>query len=515
VLALVTQPLQGRSPDPFRLEAVLNPMAQVLLGRNVVRKIPANSALLAFLLALLALNGFHAAETLGCGGDYDTPLESLFADDQPLSPAAIEKFRAKGYAGLDELFELRKQLTDRRRDCRGKTGVSKHASLTKRLARLDSVIDQVGGQRYCSSSRLFWHTDLAKALVASKQAKKPVLSLRMLGNLTDEYSCANSRFFRTTLYANQAIAKQLREHFVLHWKTVRPVPRITIDFGDGRQLERTLTGNSAHYVLDEAGRPLDCLPGLYGPGAFTQWLNRAESLFKTLAEYEPSPQRTALLVDYHQQRNRALGFRLQGEMARVDPSFELALASRSKNVRPKNAKQKAAPRAEAAAMVAVSKSLGEVPILKLAFGSDAIDQFEERMNADLWQKLAAVHAGSERLDRASIELIRSENPTAADAGGYPTALKSAAADPILRLLHNLQRSILLDTVRNEYVLHRKIHDWFVAGKSTGNAEELNRRVYAELFLTPDTDPWLGLSPKGVYTALENAGLKLEKQLSAN
>lgn len=53
----------------------------------------------------------------------------------------------------------------------------------------------------------------------------------------------------------------LRQSFVLHWESVRPVPKVTIDFGDGRRIERTLTGNSVHVVLDSYGHPVDALPG--------------------------------------------------------------------------------------------------------------------------------------------------------------------------------------------------------------------------------------------------------------
>ena len=35
---------------------------------------------------------------------------------------------------------------------------------------------------------------------------------------------------------------------------------------------------------------------------------------------------------------------------------------------------------------------------------------------------------------------------------------------------------------------------------------LNERVYAELFLTPSSDPWLGLLPPDTYTALEEDGV---------
>src|SRR5262249_11081464 len=108
--------------------------------------------------------------------------------------------------------------------------------------RLRLALDEVSGQRDCHASRLFWYTDLEQAKRAAKQEGKPILSLRLLGKLTDEYSCANSRFFRTTPYSNAEISKALGDRFILHWKSVRPVPKVTIDFGDGRKLERTLTG---------------------------------------------------------------------------------------------------------------------------------------------------------------------------------------------------------------------------------------------------------------------------------
>ena len=58
---------------------------------------------------------------------------------------------------------------------------------------------------------------------------------------------------------------------------MRPAPRVTVDFGDGRRLERTLTGNSVHYVLSPDGRPIDALPGLYAPRAFLAGLAEAEA----------------------------------------------------------------------------------------------------------------------------------------------------------------------------------------------------------------------------------------------
>jgi len=62
------------------------------------------------------------------------------------------------------------------------------------------------------------------------------LSLRLLGRLDEDLSCANSRFFRISLYLNTEVSKLLRDRFILYWQSVRPAPRVTIDFGGGRKL---------------------------------------------------------------------------------------------------------------------------------------------------------------------------------------------------------------------------------------------------------------------------------------
>ena len=130
----------------------------------------------------------------------------------------------------------------------------------------DAALDAVCAQHDCAASHLYWYTDLAAARAEAERTGKPILSLRLLGRLDEELSCANSRFFRAVLYPDPQIAGLLRDRFVLHWESVRPVPKVTIDFGDGRRLVGTVTGNSIHYVLDSHGRLVDGLPGLNGPG---------------------------------------------------------------------------------------------------------------------------------------------------------------------------------------------------------------------------------------------------------
>lgn len=383
------------------------------------------------------------------------------ANDPVKVERAIAALREMGPDGLEQALALRDEWLS----SRGKTSIASPeivaAELRQRepaFGRLEAAIDRIAGQRYATVSRLYWYTDLEKAKQAARASGKPILSLRMLGKLTDEFSCANSRFFRTTLYANQEIAKRLGERFVLHWKSVRPVPRVTIDLGDGRKLKRTLTGNSAHYALTADGTPLDVLPGLYGPRPFLAWIDDAEQLHAEVASVS-GDERGRTLRSYHARRATKLDNDWQTDLAAIGGS-EAKLPSDARH--------------------------------PAAFGDT------------LWQRIAQLARHQVELDFASRRIIRDENPAAARAGAL-SVTKRIVEDPILRLVRTLQETIAIDSVRNEYTLHRRIHDWFADGQIDGDAEALNERVYAELFLTPSSDPWLGLAP-ATYTALSNGGV---------
>ena len=80
---------------------------------------------------------------------------------------------------------------------------------------------------------------------------------------------------------------------------------------------------------------------------------------------------------------------------------------------------------------------------------------------EVWQKIAARHGQDATLDKGSLLLIREHNPTALEAA--PVArTKAEVENPLLRIVANLQNSIALDTVRNEYLYHTRIHEWFAA-----------------------------------------------------
>jgi len=165
------------------------------------------------------------------------------------------------------------------------------------------------------------------------------------------------------------------------------------------------------------------------------------------------------------------------------------------------------PPAQAASRVALSKSRIESPILRSAFLDPLLnhDQLDKATDDSKWTKIAALHAASSRLDDSSKALMRAKTPNPMPASRI-TESKRQIESPLLRALGNLERSIAEDTVRNEYLLHSRIHEWFAKGLPSDDVDKLNSRVYAELFLTPDSDPWLGLVPADTCTALENDGL---------
>lgn len=158
------------------------------------------------------------------------------------------------------------------------------------------AIDREAGQKDAAKSGLFWYTDLGEAVAAAKAGGKPILSLRLLGRLDEELSCANSRFFRKTLYVDPKVIDLLKRRFVLHWESVRPVPLVTIDYGDGRKVTRTLTGNSIHYLLAPDGRLVDGLPGLIDAATFEREL----TAFADLVQGQPTLDDKRLAAYYYQ-----------------------------------------------------------------------------------------------------------------------------------------------------------------------------------------------------------------------
>ncbi|HWP06990.1 MAG TPA: hypothetical protein VNN72_14655, partial [Polyangiaceae bacterium] len=136
-----------------------------------------------------------AASLAGCskGGGHDPGASVPVA--VPQQPSA--KLEALARRALDD-FSLADEL--RAEGPLGLDALLSQATQAGRLdAALDPLIDRVAGQRYARYSGLYWYTDLDAAVERAEADHKPILSLRLLGDLRDDLSCANSRYFRVVL----------------------------------------------------------------------------------------------------------------------------------------------------------------------------------------------------------------------------------------------------------------------------------------------------------------------------
>src|SRR5260221_3361486 len=143
-----------------------------------------------FALAVVAGLGFAAASLTPPALSGSLSQEAVSENSYTSAPA-IAALRAEGPAGLQALLEAHATLIHER-ETNGNYQLSPESQAA--WERLRTALDKVGGQRDCNASRLYWYTNLEQAKAAAKASGKPILSLRLLGRLDEEYSCANSRF---------------------------------------------------------------------------------------------------------------------------------------------------------------------------------------------------------------------------------------------------------------------------------------------------------------------------------
>ena len=447
------------------------------------------------LLVAVALATAAPGKSAGTSGD--RPLEALARAaaeaDGANAKRAIEALREAGPDGLAALMAAHRKPINAALDSARRDG--SRPSLPPRLRR---ALDRVAAQKDAWASGLYWYRDLDRARAAAERLDRPILSLRMLGRLDRDRSCANSRFFRTALYPDPKVNELLREKFVLHWHSVRDVPKITIEMGDGRRIERTITGNSAHYVLDAEGRPVDVLPGLYAAATFHRLLRRAHAIAQYLEKHKAA-KRVEQLRAYHRRWERELRVQWTRALDRIGAADGDAEAPEGQAVG-------ADPRrgdAAAAGDRAPTKRAVQRPMLR------ALDlaTLRERTGEPEWRRLGEAFAERATLGLPSRAVMRMKiagRDGRAAEDPSPSRRHTAFAEIVARF----ERSIAEDTARNEYRLHREVHEGFRSGNLARlSPEELDEHVYAELFLMPLDDPWLGLAPARTYSGLDGRGLE--------
>lgn len=410
------------------------------------------------------------------------------AGEERSAPTAeqIKAWRAEGPAAVDRLMAERERLIAAAEKIPGKEWYTladefviqneAERSAWKRVQAINDTIDTVAKAKYSHQSGLYWHTDETEAMRVAKEQGKPILALRLLGNLDEELSCANSRYFRILLYPDESVRKLLHDKFVLTWKSVRPVPKITIDFGDGRKVERTITGNSVHYVLLADGQIVDVFPGLYGPKPFLQRLASAAAAADRASKA-------------------------------ADAAAELA-AYRSE--------QLAALKSAWDADVSKYLDLQRKPQKPWTF--DEVG-WAPPAPQDFWTTVADFHPEYAELGKASRELVQHEALVGLYSRVYPgnehqrvatkhgdrliptmSWVKGGDEAILGMLLSCVTPDLQTDTLFNEYCGRSWALQWLK--RSPGQSlEELNCDVYDTVFSYHPDDPWAGLSRLESLTAL--------------
>ncbi len=108
------------------------------------------------------------------------------------------------------------------------------------------------------------------------------------------------------MFSSSEVAGDINAAFEPVWESVRPAPLVTLDFGNGRVVRRTLQGNVATYVCGPDGTVYDILPGIYTPAAYRRELAACQALAGALT----GPTAADDLRTYHTRQVA----RLDGEM---------------------------------------------------------------------------------------------------------------------------------------------------------------------------------------------------------
>lgn len=166
-----------------------------------------------------------------------------------------------------------------------------------------------------------WRNSLGDALKEAKRTGKPVLLLSMFGKLDEEMPCANARTLRATLFKDPEFRQFVENEAIPAWEMVRPVPRITIDFGQGEKVVRTARGNAVMYLVNPNGKVFDAFPGVYTKEDF---LPAARESIVALAKSDDEATR-----DFHRARAKWIPFTAATAGKRVleGPSLRLIGAS--------------------------------------------------------------------------------------------------------------------------------------------------------------------------------------------
>ena len=301
------------------------------------------------------------------------------------------------------------------------------------------------------------------------------------------------------LHGDPDVSSYLRRNFILHWSSERPVPKVRVDYGDGRVWETTLTGNSIHYVLDKEGNVFDALPGLWDPVSFVLTLENVARRMKGEKQLVLSlPTLSATEARDKSEAERA---------TRLSPSKAMSQARVVRDVATDSGPNKAAAATSPAGtnpvhpvvLQRVLKSNRYSSMTSRAARAVEISISKCYVEAEVIRKIGMPSASQSphrqpevRIHPKVVERIRAR---ASETGADPDAMVNA----------------FLQTLELDTLAMRQMREQILVALSTGQFkqrtfDEVNAWVYDKLFLTPASDPWLGMRNTNAWDGIHTEHL---------
>jgi hypothetical protein len=125
------------------------------------------------------------------------------------------------------------------------------------------------------------------------------------------------------LFSRPDVSSFINQNFEPVWESVRPVPTVTIDFGNGTVVTRTLHGNIATYLCTADGCVIDILPGVYEPATYLDFLDQIRSVAADVLG-PAAATRDEYLMNYHARKAQTVrnGLQVHGAAGAIDSPID-------------------------------------------------------------------------------------------------------------------------------------------------------------------------------------------------
>lgn len=264
------------------------------------------------------------------------------------------------------------------------------------------------------------------------------------------------------LLSDPKVQQFLQSEVVPSWEMVREAPKVTIDFGHGKKLERTLKGNTVLYLCTPDGKVLDAWPGVYTAGDFLRQATNTLTELKALNIDPGKPltdaEATALIAWHHKAA--------AGSASRTDIPIRMTMG----------------------------KAGVESPILKLL--GQPVDQrsvFARQTAAT--QNSAPVAASSERMRMLFERYVARLHDASEDPMDVSQARFIATGEESSKLTpEELGRiAVEKDSSNNSFYVRPAIHLWMASLDAVPLAVDAKLPVFKTILHVPIDDPFLGLA----------------------